>query len=617
MCGITGWVSYDRDLTREHEVIHEMTATMANRGPDASGTWVRRHVALGHRRLAVIDLAGGAQPMTVETAGGAVAMVYSGEAYNFKELRAELQSRGYRFRTSSDTEVVLRGYLEWGDNIAERLNGMYALAIWDERDNKLVLIRDRMGIKPLYYHRTNDGVLFGSEPKAILAHGLLEPAVDAAGLRRMLAPIGLTGGSPWKGIEQVEPGTVLTVRPSGISERTYWRLPTRPHQDDRQTTVERVRELLTDCVSRQLVSDVPLGVLLSGGLDSSSIAALAASQLRAHEEQVRTFSVDFANLAENFAPNNMVRGLDTPYAAEVATLVRSEHQIVTLDPARMDDRDLRRAVVAARDMPGLGELDASLYLLFASIRKRATVALSGESADELFGGYFWFHDEAARAFDGFPWLVTSRDHSLGRYRSLGRSPIRAEHLRRAELPAFVAEQYAEAAATVEYLEDESPEDRRMRRMSHLCMTRYVREWLDRKDRMSMAVGLEVRVPFCDNHLVEYVYNVPWSLKTFDGREKSILRHAMKDKLPASVVGRVKSGYPSSHDPMYTAALQQRAKEVLAGEDDAVFAVVDRSWMEEASRCDPSDAPAMLSEEINWVLDLHDLFELYRPTLALD
>jgi len=616
MCGIAGWVAYDRDLRRDQETIGRMTATMTNRGPDASGTWVRRHVALGHRRLAVIDLVGGAQPMSVQRADGTVAMVYSGEAYNFKELRQQLEAHGHRFRTSSDTEVVLRGYLEWGDNVAEHLNGMYALAIWDERDDRLVLIRDRMGIKPLYYYPTSDGVLFGSEPKAILANGLARPEVDAAGLRRMLAPIGVTGGSPWKGIAEIEPGTVLTVRRSGVSTRTYWKLPAMPHQDDKDTTVDTVKAMLTDAVNRQLVADVPLGVLLSGGLDSSSITALAASHLKKQDDQVHTFSVDFADLSQNFTPNEMLHGLDTPYAADVAALVRSEHRTVTLDPMRLDDPELRRAVVAARDMPGLGELDSSLYLLFAAIRQRATVALSGESADELFGGYFWFHDDASLAADTFPWLTVSPDLGLGRYYSLGRSPVRAEILRRADLSALVAEHYVEALASVEYLDDESSQDRLMRRMSHLCLTHYVREWLDRKDRMSMAVGLEVRVPFCDHRLVEYVYNVPWSLKRFDGREKSILRQAMKDQLPSSVVERPKSGYPSSHDPLYTAALQQRAKEVLAG-DDAVFALIDRGWLEDATRLDPANAPKMLSQDINWVLDLSDWFELYRPTVALD
>ncbi len=265
MCGITGWVSFDRDLTRERETLDAMTRTMACRGPDASGTWVEPHAALGHRRLAVIDLPGGKQPMTVRTPNGAVTLVYSGETYNFTELREELVRGGERFTTAGDTEVVLRGYLRWGEAVADRLNGMYAFAVWDGREQKLVMIRDRLGIKPFYYHRTRDGLLFGSEPKAILAHPLAERVVDVDGLRESLSYCFTPGHAIWSGMRQVEPGTVVTVDANGLRERTYWRLETRPHPDDVATTVARVRELLDDTVRRQLVADVPRCVLLSGG----------------------------------------------------------------------------------------------------------------------------------------------------------------------------------------------------------------------------------------------------------------------------------------------------------------------------------------------------------------
>jgi asparagine synthase (glutamine-hydrolysing) len=189
MCGITGWVGYSRDLRQERRTIDAMTETMACRGPDASGVWTDQHAALGHRRLAVIDIPGGAQPMSISTPNGDVAMVYSGEAYNFTELRDELANAGHKFTTSSDTEVVLRGYLQWGDAVADRLNGMYAFAIWDSRDRKLVMIRDRMGIKPFYFYPTSDGVLFGSEPKAILANPIAKRVVGIDGLRELFAPV--------------------------------------------------------------------------------------------------------------------------------------------------------------------------------------------------------------------------------------------------------------------------------------------------------------------------------------------------------------------------------------------------------------------------------------------
>jgi asparagine synthase (glutamine-hydrolysing) len=612
MCGIAGWVSYESDLTRQRTMIDAMTETMSCRGPDDAGTWVRTHAALGHRRLAIIDLPGGRQPMSVKTPSGEVAMVYSGEAYNFTELREELAGRGHRFETDSDTEVVLHGYLEWGDSVVDHLNGMYAFAIWDEREDKLVMIRDRMGIKPFYYFRTRDGVLFGSEPKAILANPLAPKIVDTDGLRELMAFTKTPGWSLWKDMREVEPGTIVTVDKSGIRSRVYWKLDAVEHTDDQETTVDRVRELMTDIVHRQMVADVPRCVLLSGGLDSSAVTGLAAAKLAESGEQLRTFSVDFVGQEENFKPDEMRDTADSPFIRDVAEKVGSAHQDIVLNPAELSDPDVRRKVIAARDIPaGLGDMDASLYLLFKAIRQESTVALSGESADEVFGGYRWFHDETAKNTTTFPWLAFQSTISSGRT-GLLRDDVNAT----LDVPGYIADQYATAVAGVEHLDEASEVERRMRTFCNLHLTRMVRTLLDRKDRASMAVGLEVRVPFCDHRLVEYVYNTPWSLKTFDGREKSLLRHATKHVLPDSVAQRVKSPYPSTQDPGYAAALQQQAKEVLAEHDSRVFTLVDRAWLQDAVGLDPATMPGTVRAGIDRALDFYHWFDMYNPEIQL-
>jgi len=612
MCGITGWVSYDADLTRRRDVVDAMTGTMACRGPDDEGTWVRTHVALGHRRLAIIDLPGGRQPMTVSTPNGDVAMVYSGETYNFTELKEELTKLGHRWETDSDTEVVLHGYLQWGDAVVDHLNGMYAFAIWDERDDRLVMIRDRMGIKPFYYYPTADGVLFGSEPKAILANPLASRVVDTDGLRELMAFTKRPGWSLWKGMEEVRPGTIVTVTRDGVRTRTYWKLAAKQHTDDQETTVARVRELMTDIVHRQLVADVPRCVLLSGGLDSSAVTGLAAARLASQGEQLRTFSVDFFGQEENFKPDEMRDTADSPFVRDVASLVGSAHQDVVLDPAELSNPDVRRAVLRARDIPaGLGDMDTSLYLLFKAIRGESTVALSGESADEVFGGYRWFFDEAAVNADMFPWIAF-RSAMMTDRTSIYTPGLMAKM----DLEAYVRDEYATAVASVEHLEGESGQEARMRTICHLHLTRFVRMLLDRKDRASMAVGLEVRVPFCDHRLVEYVYNTPWSLKTFDGREKSLLRHATSHVLPESVAQRVKSPYPSTQDPGYAAALQQQVKEVLAEPGHSVFGLVDRGWAHRVSEVDPATMDPAARVGLDRLLDLYHWIEMYSPTLEL-
>ncbi|MGW3208514.1 asparagine synthase (glutamine-hydrolyzing) [Streptomyces sp. NPDC001135] len=612
MCGITGWVSFDRDLTTEATTLHAMTETMACRGPDDRGTWIQGPAALGHRRLAIIDLPGGRQPMSLDTAEGTVAMVYSGEAYNFTELRRELEGRGHRLTTDSDTEVVLHGYLEWGDAVAERLNGMYAFAVWDGRHDKLVMIRDRMGIKPFYYYPTPDGVLFGSEPKAILAHPLARRRVALNGLRELFVLVKTPGHAIWDGMREVEPGTVVTVGRSGPATRVYWRLETRPHTDDRDTTIATVRSLLDDIVRRQLVADVPRCTLLSGGLDSSAMTAIAARQLGEHGEKVRSFAVDFVGQTDNFVADELRGTPDTPFVHDVAELAGTDHQDIVLDAQSLADPAVRDQVIRARDLPaGFGDMDASLLLLFRAIREKSTVALSGESADEVFGGYLQFFDEEARRADTFPWLS-----SMGRMMGDDAEVLRADLTKSLDLEGYVADGYRTAAAAVDRLDGESDFEYRMRRMSHLHLTRFVRALLDRKDRMSMAVGLEVRVPFCDHRLVDYVYNAPWALKSFDGREKSLLREAAADVLPRSVYERVKSPYPSTQDPRYARALQEQAKELLSRPSHQVFDLVDRDRLRRAAEREEPVGTQAARRGLERTLDLARWLELYTPEVTL-
>ncbi|MCX4815761.1 asparagine synthase (glutamine-hydrolyzing) [Streptomyces sp. NBC_01239] len=612
MCGITGWVSFDRELRSEAGTLDAMTETMACRGPDDRGTWVQGPAALGHRRLAIIDLPGGRQPMTADTADGTVALVYSGEAYNFTELRRELADRGHRFTTDSDTEVVLRGYLEWGDGVAERLNGMYAFAIWDSRRDQLVMIRDRMGIKPFYYRPTSDGVLFGSEPKAILANPLARPKVTLDGLRELFTMIKTPGHAIWDGMHEVEPGTVVTVDRSGLRRRVYWQLETRPHTDDRDATVAHVRTLLDDIVRRQLVADVPRCTLLSGGLDSSAMTAIAARQLAEHGEKVRSFAVDFVGQNENFVADELRGTPDTPYVHDVARASGTDHQDIVLDAQSLADLDVRAKMLRARDLPlGFGDMDSSLYLLFRAIRDQSTVALSGESADEVFGGYLQFFDEEARRADTFPWLVR-----FGQHFGDDSDVLRPDLTKALDTQAYIADGYRTAVSGIQRLDGESDFEYRMRRICHLHLSRFVRILLDRKDRASMAVGLEVRVPFCDHRLVEYVFNTPWAFKSYDGREKTLLREATADVLPQSVYDRVKSPYPSTQDPKYAVALQDHAKDLLARPSHPVFDLVDRERLRQAAHRDTPIVTQAGRRGLERALDLALWMDLYKPEISL-
>jgi asparagine synthase (glutamine-hydrolysing) len=578
MCGIAGCVSYDGDLRSHKDVIAAMTETMARRGPDAGGVWIDRHVGLGHRRLAIIDLAGGAQPMQAEEEGRICAsLIYTGEVYNFVELRDELRQLGHRFKTRSDTEVVLRGYLQWGDEVVERLNGMFAFAIWDVRTEELLLVRDRMGVKPLFYYPTADGVLFGSEPKAILAHPTVQPRVNKDGFREILVLAKNPESTIYVGMHEVRPGQVVRVNRNGLTKRRYWMLTAHEHEDDLPRTIRTVTELLEDTVRRQIVADVPLCSLLSGGLDSSAVTAMAHRAIGAQQgERIRSFSVEFADHGAAFVAGEFHKSSDTPFVRDFVAHVCCDHTEVVLDSQELADRDLNRAVMQASDFPlsVSGDMFSSLYRLFQAVRAESTVALSGESADEVFGGYPWFHDPKAVDAATFPWLATTGSTFAGT------QVLDPDLLDRLNLPEFQADSYAQAIAETPVHKGEDAVERRMREISYLHLTRFVQFLLDRKDRMSMAVGLEVRVPFCDHRLVEYVFNIPWHLKTFDGREKSILRAATRQLLPNSIVERQKNPYPSTQDPAYEKAVRAEVAEILADRSHPATSSLNRKVIED-------------------------------------
>jgi len=578
VCGITGWVDFTRDLRAERAAIEAMTATMENRGPDAGGVWCGEHAAIGHRRLSVIDLAGGQQPMRVGLGrSDDTVLTYSGEVYNFTELRGELTALGHEFVTRSDTEVVLRAYLQWGADCVTRLNGMFAFGIWDGRRQELLLARDRLGVKPLYYAPLPDGVLFGSEPKAILAHPDFRAEIDAEGLAELFSPMGTgtPGHGVYRGMAQVRPGTTVRVGRSGLRTSVYWTLEAREHTDDLAVTASTVRELLADIVHRQTVADVPQCSLLSGGLDSSVVSVLAADSLMGRDRaKLATFSVDFAGSADAFTPDQFRPSHDEPFALAAAEHIGSRHSTVTLSAA--DLVEAQWAPLAAHDLPTMGDMWVSMYLLFREIRQQSTVALSGESADEVFGGYPWYHVPALLAAPTFPWAAGGSWAPL--LTPAVRSAIR--------LDEYAADRYAQAVAEVPLLAGESPQDRRIREVLYLGLTRWLPLLLDRKDRLSMACGLEVRVPFTDHRLVEYVWNVPWAMKETGGIEKGLLRTAAARLLPADLLNRRKSSYPGAADQAYERAIDAQLRGLLKQPSAPLFDLIDRNQLADVYARDP-------------------------------
>ncbi|MBN2908820.1 asparagine synthase (glutamine-hydrolyzing) [Polycladomyces sp. WAk] len=570
MCGIAGWIDWEKDLSGERPVLEKMAHAIRHRGPDADGFWLSKRAALAHRRLIVIDPEGGLQPMVYRQGDRVYTLTYNGEIYNYLELRRLLQERGHVFKTNSDTEVLLHTYLEWGEDCVHHLNGIFAFAIWDEAEQKLFLGRDHLGVKPLFYVERGSAVLFASEIKALLAHPAVKPEVDQNGLAEIfgMGPMRTPGVGVYKDVKEVRAGHTVVFTREGKRITRYWELKSKPHTDDVETTAERIREILEDTVRRQLISDMPLVAMLSGGLDSSGLTAIAGKEFSREGKTLHTYSLDFVGSDRDFQEDLLHRDLDQPWVKRVSEHVKTEHHTIVLDADELLEHML--VPLRARDLPGIGEMETSLYLLFREMKKDATVALSGESADEVFSGYPWFHQEEFLNARTFPWLVSTG------FISKVMSP---EALEKARPDEYVAARYEEAIAEVPALPGETALEARQREMSYLFITRFLPFMLDRKDRTSSYVGFEVRVPFCDYRLVEYLWNVPYQVKTVDNIEKGILRRALKGYLPDDVLYRRKSAYPTAQNPNYFQAVKRWMKEILTDANSPVLPLIDKKKVE--------------------------------------
>ena len=548
MCGIAGAVSFIEDMREDMKIYEKMQHALLRRGPDQRGMVLKRQAALIHTRLAVIDIDGGRQPMSF----GRYTIVYNGELYNTVELRRELAG-DFDFTTHSDTEVVLKSYIKWGSTCVDRFNGIFALAVWDEEEQRLFLARDRIGVKPLFYYDTGKRLIFASELPSLLEHPLVPHEIDAEGAAELLlmAPGRTMGCGVIRGVKEIKPGWCGYYTAEGTKLWEYWRLRAYELHESFEDTAEHVRELVLDSVRRQLVSDVPVCTFLSGGLDSSLISSVAAAELKKQGRQLTTLSVDYRNNERYFRSSHFQPDSDPEYIACMAEYLGTDHHNIVLDTA-----DLAKALddaVEARGLPGMADVDSSMLLFCREIKKYGTVALSGECADEIFGGYPWYRDEDIRMTDGFPWAQSTA------YRSRF---LCDRYAREIDAGDYVYSAYRRTADYAMKLPDDSPLEYRMREMTQLNFHWFMQTLLDRKDRMSMYSGLEVRVPFCDYRIAEYLYNVPWEYKDYKGREKGLLREAMKDWLPEKVLWRKKSPYPKTHDPVFLDIVTERLRSVL-------------------------------------------------------
>lgn len=565
MCGIAGEISFSNSVIKNKDSFLKMQKVLSPRGPDQNGLYINNNVALIHSRLCVIDIENGIQPMTVKHGEKEYTIVYNGELYNTEEIREELKLCGHSFFSHSDTEVILKSYVQWKENCVVKFNGIFAFAVWDNQEQKLFFARDRIGVKPLFYSIVEDSFVFGSEVKALLSHKYIEPTIDENSIAEImfLGPGRTPGCGVFKGINEVKPACCGYYSKSGIKIKKYWTLKDKEHTDSFEQTVEKVRFLVKDAITKQLVSDVPIGTFLSGGLDSSIISSIANNTLKNKNQKLKTFSVTYEDNDKHFKSSKFQPNNDTEYIKKMVEFLDCDHHLITLT-----NQDLANALymaVDARDLPGMADIDSSLLLFCKEIKNHCTVALSGECADEIFGGYPWYRDKNIRAINGFPWAQSTQY----------RKSFLKDDIKIPSAENFVYSRYKNTLINTSKINGLPPLESRMKEMMKLNLEWFMQTLLDRKDRMSMYNGLEVRVPFCDYRIAEYLYSVPWEYKDYKSYEKGLLREAMRDILPEEVLWRKKSPYPKTHNPEYLRLVSDMLCQIIENPSSKIFEFIKR------------------------------------------
>lgn len=577
MCGIAGFYNHNINFTSDESkwtsVLETMKQSLHHRGPDADGIFMSEKCCLVHTRLSIIDLENGQQPMNIH--GDNFTIIYNGEVYNIPELSNDLTLRGHKFKTSSDTEVLLRCFFEYGADFISRVNGIFAIAIYDKIHDTLYLFRDHMGVKPLYYSVANNSVykdsfVFASEMKALFEFPSLNPVIDRESFCEVfgLGPARSYGKGVFAGVNEVRPGEYICVNKYGIHKVTYWRLQSAPHYDSYEETIEKTSFLVTDAIKRQMVSDVPICTFLSGGLDSSIVSSICASELKKQGKNLNTFSFDFTDNSKYFSPSSFQPSQDRPFVDEMVKYIGSNHHY--LECTSQIQADLLYDSVISRDLPTMADVDSSLLYFCGIVKDYNKVVLTGECADEVFGGYPWFHKEefltpknGRETFCFTPSLEPRKEL------------LREDFLEWLGLDEYVSNAYEKSVREINILPEDNEIETSRRRISYINLRWFMQTLLDRMDRTSMYNGLEARVPFADYRLVEYVFNVPWSMKAKDGVVKNLLRQSAKPHLPDNILFRKKSPYPKTYNPEYEKLLADRLKDIIHDASSPLHFCVDK------------------------------------------
>ena len=577
MCGIVGFTDYNNKINNSKELLVNMTNKLKKRGENSCGYYINNNVYLGHRRLSIIDIQGGSQPMSFkDEAGNNYTIVYNGEIYNTDEIRNLLNVHDITLETSCDTEVIIKGYIKFKEKILNYLTGIFAFAIYDENLDEIFLARDQIGVKPLFYTLYNNDIIFSSEIKSILENKDIERVLDVNSIQKLfgIGPARMKGETVFNNIHEIKPGHFAKFKNGNLKEYEYFKIKSYLHTDDVETTKNKIKFLLERSIKSQLVADVNVGCFLSGGVDSSIITAVASKMK--DKEKLKTFSVDYIDNDKNFIKTDFTPARDNEYIEIMKDKFKLNHKYITLDNKLLYD-SLYEAMLG-RDVPSMADIDSSLLLLCREVKKDVTVSVSGEFSDEIFCGYPWFFREDSITSNTFPWSTNLE---------LREKLLNEDIKDKVKLKKYVNDMYKEAIKEVPLDETKNDKDITMKILSYLTMYYFGSNLLDRSDRMSMLSSLEVRVPFADHNLVEYVYNIPWDIKNINNMEKGILRETFKGLIPDEVLFRKKSPYPKTFSPVYTSLVITKLNKILDNESNKISKLINVDYVRDIINNDES------------------------------
>lgn len=558
MSGIVGYLKHQKINHEDIDLFTRMSKSISNRG-EYEKIFTADYILLAKRQKNKCGT-----ELNIINNNNPLEIVFSGKLFNKKSLLLELASCDASPINENDEEIVLQAYLKWGKDCISKFNGYFSLAIWDKRERKLFCARDRMGAQPLFFYRYSNGIIFASEIKALMASGIIKGEIDNYGVKQLLllGPSRTGGCGIIKGIDELKPGQYLEVDADNFKVATYWKPTALMHTDDYKTTVEKTRELITNAIARQIDSDEP-GCFLSGGLDSSIITKVVADIYKKGNKQLKTFSVDYKENDVYFEKNSFQSSRDNYYIDIMSKLTNSDHKYFMLDT-----QELLEAIdesSTARDLPGMGDIDSSLRVFCKKVGLETDICMSGECADEFFGGYPWYHREELLYRDNFPWLnALSLRESLFNKDILGKNN-----------DEYVYEEYKKVIDYTDCLDVDDKQNKRIREMFMLNYYYFMQTLIDRGDRMSSGTNLEIRMPFCDNAIIDYAFNMPWEYKAITGREKGIMREAFKDLLPEEINNRKKTPYPKTFNPAFRAGIVTRAEKLINDKNSIISELVNK------------------------------------------